>query len=57
MRRCSVVQRTAYAETKRKRRLGERIVDQYRINKIKYAVSIMAVTLATENIKASRASL
>jgi hypothetical protein len=29
---------------------------QYRISNIKYAVSIMAVTLATESTKASRAS-
>jgi hypothetical protein len=30
---------------------------QYRISKIKYAVSIMTVTLVTESTKASRASL
>ena len=29
---------------------------QYKISKSKYAVSIMAVTLATESTKASRAS-
>jgi hypothetical protein len=32
-------------------------VGQYRISKSKYAISIIAVTLATESTKASRASL
>jgi hypothetical protein len=40
-------------------RRGERRFEQaqYKISKSKYAVSIMAVTLATESTNASRASL